>query len=421
MRRLEGSNHRETALFDLGRLTLGGASSGGDQLRAAPDVIAAGLQLDYVELFEHLPSNDAVRLIGSNGPDGPAIGSVERLSPDSLLADTRLRSGEPVVISNWQDETRLKLPMALRDARVMTSVALAINVGHGERIYGFLCAHSREPRTFSEDEILFLETVELFLGCAFAVARSAMLDRTFVENTPDVVVWFDGDLRIIYANPASEQVTGTAAGLLIGKTSGVLGIVEPIVPTWELLLGQVWRTGREQSCELTISTPTGERLFESRIVPETGPDGSVRSLLTISRDVTAQRHALSERLALYQQLVAQQNRVQELTGRLAQVGEHALDRASPTSPLQQLSDRERRILHLLAEGRTNREIGAEIGLSAGTVKNQVACILAKLNVADRTQAAVRAVMLGLVDSASKTWPADSEPSWDRSRSTNAGR
>ena len=63
-----------------------------------------------------------------------------------------------------------------------------------------------------------------------------------------------------------------------------------------------------------------------------------------------------------------------------------------------LPRRERDILRLVAAGLTNREIGSEIGLAVGTVKNEVAKILSKLNVTDRTQAAVQAVVLGLVES-----------------------
>jgi DNA-binding NarL/FixJ family response regulator len=60
-----------------------------------------------------------------------------------------------------------------------------------------------------------------------------------------------------------------------------------------------------------------------------------------------------------------------------------------------LTERERQILPLLTVGWTNREIAAQLGLRVGTVKNQVARILEKLDVSDRTQAAVRAVELGL--------------------------
>ena len=66
------------------------------------------------------------------------------------------------------------------------------------------------------------------------------------------------------------------------------------------------------------------------------------------------------------------------------------------SPLERLTARERQVLRLLAEGRTNREIAAHLSLSIGTVKIHVEHIIAKLGVSDRTQAAVRAVASGLL-------------------------
>lgn len=55
--------------------------------------------------------------------------------------------------------------------------------------------------------------------------------------------------------------------------------------------------------------------------------------------------------------------------------------------LADLTSQERKILLLVAEGKTNKEIGAEIFLSDKTVKNYVSSILAKLNLQRRAQAA----------------------------------
>jgi len=60
---------------------------------------------------------------------------------------------------------------------------------------------------------------------------------------------------------------------------------------------------------------------------------------------------------------------------------------SATDELADLTSQERRILLLVAEGKTNKEIAAEIFLSDKTVKNYVSSILAKLNLQRRTQAA----------------------------------
>jgi len=61
-----------------------------------------------------------------------------------------------------------------------------------------------------------------------------------------------------------------------------------------------------------------------------------------------------------------------------------------------LSDRELAVLRLLASGRSNKEIGAELNITEGTVKNHMTNVLGKLGVLDRTQAALRAREMGLI-------------------------
>jgi two-component system, NarL family, response regulator LiaR len=62
-----------------------------------------------------------------------------------------------------------------------------------------------------------------------------------------------------------------------------------------------------------------------------------------------------------------------------------------------LSKREMQILRCLSHGLSNAEISRELYLSEGTVRNYVSGILEKLEVEDRTQAAVLALRYGLVD------------------------
>lgn len=64
---------------------------------------------------------------------------------------------------------------------------------------------------------------------------------------------------------------------------------------------------------------------------------------------------------------------------------------------QNLSDREREILKLITHGMANAEIAQTLFLSEGTVRNYVSSILEKLEVDDRTQAAVLALRYGLVE------------------------
>jgi len=84
-------------------------------------------------------------------------------------------------------------------------------------------------------------------------------------------------------------------------------------------------------------------------------------------------------------------RVMEAYARLAGDAE-----AAGRLSVEDLSSRERSVLHLLAQGLSNKEIAARLFLAEGTVKNHVSAILQKIGARDRTQAALRARELGLL-------------------------
>ena len=82
---------------------------------------------------------------------------------------------------------------------------------------------------------------------------------------------------------------------------------------------------------------------------------------------------------------------------LAELQRAKQPRAAEPKPLaEQLSERELAILRLIAEGLPNKAIAQRLHLADGTVKNYVSSILSKLDVNDRTQAALRARDLGWV-------------------------
>ena len=71
------------------------------------------------------------------------------------------------------------------------------------------------------------------------------------------------------------------------------------------------------------------------------------------------------------------------------------DAATPSAVFDALSERELDVLRLIGKGLPNASIAEQLFLSEGTVRNYVSAILAKLEVGDRTQAAVLAVKHGL--------------------------
>jgi len=71
---------------------------------------------------------------------------------------------------------------------------------------------------------------------------------------------------------------------------------------------------------------------------------------------------------------------------------------SAAEKLSQLSFQERRVVALLAEGKTNKQIGEQLGLTEKTVKNYLATVFTKLNIERRSQAAALFVESGQIPS-----------------------
>jgi two-component system, NarL family, response regulator LiaR len=96
-----------------------------------------------------------------------------------------------------------------------------------------------------------------------------------------------------------------------------------------------------------------------------------------------------------------QELVMRLVRRLAEEADPPAGMPEPSAVKQgepgSLTSRELGVLRALATGKTNRQIAHELHLSLSTVKRHLERIISKLGVSDRTQAAVKAVELGLID------------------------
>jgi two-component system, cell cycle sensor histidine kinase and response regulator CckA len=113
--------------------------------------------------------------------------------------------------------------------------------------------------------------------------------RTLTEHAPDIISRFDKDLKYLFINAAVEAATGIDAAAFLGKTARELDLPITAVEQWETTLNQVFATGAATSIECEASTPQGMRHYQSRCVPEFALDGSVESVLVMSRDTTEQK------------------------------------------------------------------------------------------------------------------------------------
>ena len=194
--------------------------------------------------------------------------------------------------------------------------------------------------------------------------------RTILATTPDIEV-------------VGEAVDGLDAVGVVRRTLPDLALLDVRMPRMDGLVAT-----RE------IVTTTDVRVL---VLTTFGQDDVVFEALA------AGAHGFLLKDTPPEQLIASVRAVAAGEGRLdpavtGVVLQHFRRRAGRARPelLEDLTDREREVLALVARGRTNAEIAAELFLAIGTVKTHVASVLAKLGVRDRVQAVIVAYDAGLV-------------------------
>ncbi|MBI4779986.1 MAG: PAS domain-containing protein [Oscillatoriophycideae cyanobacterium NC_groundwater_1537_Pr4_S-0.65um_50_18] len=129
-----------------------------------------------------------------------------------------------------------------------------------------------------------------------ALAESQQQYQNLVENSPDIIERFDLQLRHLYVSPSLTQITGMTAEVFLGKTCRELGLDEVMVTQWEEAAAALLKTGKRQVIEFSSPTSEGMRSFEMAIAPEWSDPQTLKSILCISRDITARQQAEANRL-----------------------------------------------------------------------------------------------------------------------------
>lgn len=155
---------------------------------------------------------------------------------------------------------------------------------------------------------------------------------------------------------------------------------------------------------LDVRLPDGDGIEVCRTIRSANPEVACL-LLTSFADDEALAHAVLAGASGY---VLKQIKGQDLLSsiRIVSSGQSLIDKGTASRVLtnmrrsqsteegrQRLSTRERQILDLVAEGKTNRQIGADLFLSEKTVKNYVSNLLGKLGMSRRSEAAAYAARI----------------------------
>lgn len=113
--------------------------------------------------------------------------------------------------------------------------------------------------------------------------------RALAENSPDAILRFARDRRIVYVSPAVTRLTGRPRSAYLGRTLGELHLEPTLFGSWAAAVDEAFQ-GRPATLAASHPVADGSRReFQSHIVPEMNARGVVVSVLAITRDVTALR------------------------------------------------------------------------------------------------------------------------------------
>jgi PAS domain S-box-containing protein len=115
--------------------------------------------------------------------------------------------------------------------------------------------------------------------------------KSLAENSPDIVARLDREMRHVYVNPEVTAVTGLSPDAYLGRSIHEVGLPAALAQAWEKALNEVFAGGKRQRLQTAYEGLQGLSHFESHIVPEPDADGKVRTVLSITRNITERRNA----------------------------------------------------------------------------------------------------------------------------------
>lgn len=198
-------------------------------------------------------------------------------------------------------------------------------------------------------------------------------DHAFTRDGLRATLNLEGDLRVV-----AEARSGEEALEVLAKHPVDLAVVDIGLPGMD---------GIATAREIKKRTP------ETRIVMLTAHDlrEEVFASLASGADAYCLKSASPELLLLAIRAAAAGSAYLD-----PQVAHHVLGGVRMPEAQSPLTPRELDILRLIADGLPNKEIAEALGVSVSTVKLHIQDILSKLQAADRTQAAVKALRRGLL-------------------------
>lgn len=445
---------QQEAAGKIGLLALTGAELP-ELMGQAVTLAAEVLSVEFCKVLELLPDGKGLLLRAGVGWKRGCVGTATVGVNLESQAGYTLVSDRPVVVEDPRTERRFEETKLLREHGIVSGVSARIQVrGH---VYGVFGAHSARRRTFTEDEVLFVREVADVLGAAierkqaerdtrkvlaertrwaaaaerrfgFLARANAALStstdyQTVIETVVRLAVPELSDL--CFVDVVEDSGAGVSRVLAARPVAGggdavaVLRSRYPLDPSASHGTPEVLRSGRPELVP-EVEEKDLKGVLRGARHPEgiRRPSGRLSYLcvpLRVGRNVLGALGLISsagERLYDDGDLILAEGLAHSaalaLDNALHHVPEAELARElvrrsrqePPAAPecrdVPELTARQLEVLKLLSEGRSAKEIGAELYLSQATVRNHIRSLLQALGAHSQLEALATARKKGLL-------------------------
>jgi PAS domain S-box-containing protein len=113
--------------------------------------------------------------------------------------------------------------------------------------------------------------------------------KSLSENSPDLIIRVDNELKYLYANPVILEFTGKPPEYFTGKNIEEIDVPKEYISLWKDEYWKTFKTGKIQHMEFEFPTINGLKFFERITVPEFNDKGEIETALSISRDITGRK------------------------------------------------------------------------------------------------------------------------------------
>lgn len=271
------------------------------------------------------------------------------------------------------------------------------------RIDGELCAtllldNFDDPEAFAPEAQRLAELLAVLIGVALkrqrlerrTAALVAELSRLFEASLAATVILDAGSGEVIGCNASFERLSGLQRADIVGRPASCLEGI--IAPSWlRTALAQLASGGAVLRDELALKAADGQSRWCLANAERLEAD-SCHYLLSFI-DITERKLTEEDLAEAVREVMRDASWLSEAI--VARFRERRALKAPPQAPAQPLSKRERAVLALIAQGRSTRQIAAELKLAEATVRNYASHIYHKIGVRSRAEALVWARMRGM--------------------------